>query len=371
MRILLAICISFVATTLFAQHYYLFAGTYTSGKSKGIYVYDFDATNGQVKWVSNTDSSANPSFLTLAPDGKHLYAVNEVSRQQAGFVAAYSFDPGTGKLSFINKQSSGSENPCHVSITQNGKWLAVANYTGGSLAVFPINTDGSIEPFTQHIIHTGKGINPQRQEKPHVHSVFFSPDNTFLLSPDLGLDQVYVYQFKKGDNKPLTPAPVPYAATEPGTGPRHLEFSSNGRFVYLVEELGGAVSVFTYHDGILKPIQRIFTHPDDYKGQPGSADIHLSPDGKFLYASNRGDENNLAIFSVAASTGKLTLAGYQSTGGEQPRNFMIDPTGKYLLVAHQKTSNIVIFKRDATSGLLQKTNEFEIPNAVCLKMLPR
>ena len=371
MRLLLSFCFVLVSLCLTAQNYYLFIGTYTSGGSKGIYVYEFNSKTGETKWVSNTDSAANPSFLTIAPDGKHIYAVNEISRAQAGLVAAYAFDPASGKLTLINRQSSGSENPCHITITKNGKWLAVANYTGGSLATFPVNADGSIQPFSQHIIHEGKGVNPQRQEKAHVHSVFFSPDEKFLFTPDLGLDQITAYQFNPNNKQPLIPAPVPYTVSEPGTGPRHIEFSPNGKIMYVIEEMGGTVSVYHYSNGVAKPVQRIATHPADYKGQPGSADIHISPDGKFLYASNRGDENNLAIFSVAAD-GKLSTVGYQSTLGMQPRNFMIDPTGKFLLVANQKSSNIVIYKRDPGTGLLQALpKQLEIPNPVCLKMLAK
>lgn len=371
MRLLLSFCFSLVSLCISAQNYYLFIGTYTSGGSKGIYVYDFNSQTGVARWVSNTDSSANPSFLTIAPDGKHLYAVNEVSRSQAGLVAAYAFNSKTGKLSFINQQSSGSENPCHISISQNGKWLAVANYTGGSLAAFPVNADGSIKPFAQHIIHSGKGVNPDRQEKAHVHSVFFSPDEKFLFSPDLGTDQVYAYQFNPNDAKPLKPAPVPYITTTPGSGPRHIDFSPGGKYMYLIEEMGGSVNAYAYHNGITKYIQRIATHPANYKGQPGNADIHISPDGKFLYASNRGDENNIAIFSINAA-GKLTTLGYQSTMGVQPRNFMIDPTGNFLLAANQKTNNIVVFKRNKATGLLQALpKQIEIPSPVCLKMLAK
>lgn len=370
MRYLLAICICLCIVSVSAQDFYLFVGTYTSGKSKGIYVYKFNSRNGEVQWVSNTDSAANPSFLTVAPDGKHLYAVNEVSRSQAGLVAAYDFDPAAGKLSFINQQSSGSENPCHISITKNGKWVAVANYSGGSLSVFPVKNDGSLQPFAQHIIHKGKSINTQRQEMPHVHSAFFSPDEKFLVTPDLGTDKVNVYRFNNKAAKPLQPATTPFIAIEAGNGPRHLDFSPDGKYMYVLEEMGGTVSVHSYTNGTAKFIQRMATHPEAFKGQPGSADIHLSPDGKFLYASNRGEENNLAIFSVNTSTGKLTSVGYQSTEGLQPRNFMIDPTGQFLLVANQKTNNIVVFKRDQRTGLLQKTlQRIEVPNPVCLKML--
>lgn len=372
MRLLFTTCMAFFALTLSAQNFYLFVGTYTSGKSKGIYVYQFNTNTGELQWVSNTDSSSNPSFLAIAPDGKHIYAVNEVSRNEAGLVTSYAFDAQTGKLRFVNQQSSGSENPCHISITKNGKWLAVANYTGGSLASFPINPDGSVEPFAQHIVHTGKSVNPTRQEKPHVHSVFFSPDEKFLFTPDLGTDKLNAYQFNQQSKKPLKPAPVPFTMADPGSGPRHLDFSPNGKFLYLIEEMSGSVTVYGYNNGITKRIQKMATHPADYKGQPGSADIHVSPDGKFLYASNRGDENNLAIFSIDALTGKLTSVGYQSTMGIQPRNFMIDPTGKFLLVANQKTNNIVIFRRDMSTGLLQQTlQQIEVPSPVCLKMLAK
>lgn len=371
MRLLLTFCFALVSLCLSAQNYYLFIGTYTSGGSKGIYVYNFNSQTGEAKWVSNTDSAANPSFLTIAPDGKHIYAVNEISRAQAGLVAAYTFDPASGKLNLINRVSSGSENPCHISITKNGKWLAVANYTGGSLATFPVNADGSIQPFAQHIIHNGKSVNPDRQEKAHVHSVFFSPDEKYLFTPDLGMDEVTSYQFNPNNKEPLSPAAKPLVNAEPGSGPRHLDFSPNGKFMYVIEEMGGSVSAYAYNNGIAKKIQRIATHPADYEGQPGSADIHISPDGKFLYASNRGDENNIAIFSVATD-GKLTSVGYQSTMGMQPRNFMIDPTGNFLLAANQKTSNIVIYKRDKATGLLTALpKQLEIPNPVCLKMLAK
>ncbi len=371
MRTLLALCICFSMSSAAAQHYFLLVGTYTAGNSKGIYVYDFDAATGQLHWVSNTDSAANPSFLTIAPDGKHIYAVNEVNRQQTGYVAAYDFNPANGKLTFINRVPSGSENPCHISITKDGKWLAVANYSGGSLAMLPVNPDGSVAPLAQHIVHTGKGTHPTRQDKPHVHSVFFSRDEKYLLSPDLGLDQVGIYQFNKTAALPLTPASQRYADCLPASGPRHLDFSADGKKVYLLEELAGAVTVFNYHEGTLTPIQHMNTHADSYKGQPGSADIHLSPDGKFLYASNRGEENNIAVFAVSRPGGYIKLIHLQPSGGEQPRNFMIDPTGKYLLAANQKTGNIVVFQRNKTNGSLKKINEIAVPNPVCLKMLKK
>lgn len=364
-------CFCFALQAVAGQDYYLFIGTYTSGKSKGIYVYDFNARSGELKWVSNTDSAANPSFLTVAPDGRHIYAVNEISRSMAGLVAAYDFDPQSGQLHLINRQSSGSENPCHISITKDGKWLAVANYTGGSLAMFPVNADGSVAPYAQHIVHSGSGTNPQRQEKPHVHSVFFSPDEKFLFSPDLGLDKIFIYPFQPSAKKPLNEASARFIAAVPGAGPRHLDFSPDGKYMYMIEEMGGEVNAYTYSHGAVKQFQRIPAHPANFKGQPGSADIHVSPDGKFLYASNRGDENNIAIYSINPANGVLKAAGYQSTGGSGPRNFMIDPTGHFLLVGNQKTDNLLVFKRDMSTGLLTKISELNIPSPVCLKMLAK
>lgn len=370
MRLLFAAFLFSLVLQAPAQDHYLFIGTYTNTGSKGIYVYKFDSNTGELSWVSNTDSSANPSFLAVTADGKYLYAVNEVSRDRSGFVASYAFDAANGKLSFLNKQSSGSENPCHVSVTKDGKWVAVANYTGGSLAMLPVNTDGSLQPFAQHLVHEGKGFNPQRQEKPHVHSVFFSPEEKYLFSPDLGLDMISIYKFDGAAKEPLQPAANPQVATQPGAGPRHLEFSPGGKYMYVLEELGGAIDVYGYNDGEATFIQRVPTHPSDYKGQPGSADIHVSPDGKFLYASNRGDENNIAIYAINPVNGMIANLGYQSTLGTGPRNFMIDPSGNFLLVANQKTNNIVIFRRNKFTGMLSETGkQLEIPSPVCLKML--
>ena len=362
----------FFSILVFAQDYYLFVGTYTSGASKGIYVYHFNSKTGKTDWVSNTDSSSNPSFLAISPNGKFVYAVNEVSRKQAGLISAYAFDPKTGKLKYINQTSSGSENPCHISISKNGKWVLTANYSGGSLAALPVNTDGSIAAFTQHIVHQGKGSNPTRQDMPHVHSVFLSPDEKFLLTPDLGTDKVNIYQFNQAAKHPLTAGTQPFIAIEPGSGPRHLDFSPNGKFVYVTEEMSGMVSVHRYQNGTTSFVERVATHPTDYKGQPGNADIHISADGKFLYASNRGKENNIAIFSIEASSGKLTALGYESTRGEGPRNFSIDPSGNFLLVANQLTNNVEIFHRDPTTGLLKHTgSSLQIPNPVCLKVLKK
>jgi 6-phosphogluconolactonase len=372
MRSLLATILLALTITASAQEYYLFVGTYTTGRSKGIYVFKFNSKNGELQWVSNTDSSANPSFLAVSSNGKYVYAVNETGGEQPGRVSAFAFDNSEGKLSFLNQQLTGGDHPCFVTTDPGGKWVVVGNYSGGNLSAFPINKDGTLAPYSQLVQHKGSSANKQRQEKAHVHATFFSPDHQYILAPDLGMDKVMVYQFNAASKKPLTPAPVPYAASAPGSGPRHLTFHPNQKYVYLLEEMSGTVKAFQYNRGTLKSFQSIATHPAGFTGQPGSADIHISPDGKFLYASNRGDENNLAIFSINPSTGKLASVGYQPVRGAQPRNFIIDPTGRYLLVANQKTNNIVIYKRDMQTGLLQATlQQVDVPNPVCLQMLAK
>jgi 6-phosphogluconolactonase len=369
MRFLLACFLICFTASLPAQEYYLFVGTYTSGKSKGIYVYRFNEKTGEMSTVSHTDSASNPSFLVPSPDGKYLYAVNENAGSRSGGVSAYSFDKTTGALKLLNQVASGGDDPCHVSITHNGKWLTVANYSGGSLSVFPIRANGSLLPYTQLIQHKGKSVNSTRQEKAHVHASFFSPDEKLLLATDLGMDEVTLYPFRQNLSKPLQTNDAPVIKIHAGGGPRHLTFSPDGKFLYIMEEMGGSVDVYKYQQGRTQFMQRIASHPDNYNGQPGSADIHISPDGKFLYASNRGNENNIAIFSILPD-GRLKAAGYQSADGNGPRNFMIDPEGNFLLVANQQTNNIVVFRRNKEDGsLLPTLQQINVPNPVCLKLL--
>ncbi len=370
MKTKLTVLLLVINTVGFAQSFYLFVGTYTNKGSKGIYVYRFDAATGKATWVSNTENVVNPSYLAIAPNNKHIYAVTETAKENAGSISSFAFNKSSGQLSFVNKQPSGGDNPCYVAVHQNNRWLVLGNYSGGSLSAYPINSDGSLQPFSQNIQHTGSSVNKTRQDKPHVHCTVFSPDYKYLYTPDLGLDKVMIYGFNAKDEKPLSTASQSYAASEPGMGPRHITFHPNKKFAYLIEEMGGTVVAYKYNKGNLSFIQRIATHPADFKGSIGSADIHVSPDGNFLYASNRGDENNIAIFSVNKKTGALTSAGYQPVLGKTPRNFMIDPTGQYLLVANQATDNIVIFKRDRKTGLLNATgDEIKIPTPVCLKMM--
>jgi len=352
-----------------AQTFTLFVGTYTGSGSKGIYVYRFKASTGKAEWVSNTDSAENPSYLAISKNGKYVYAINETGGNKPGHISSYSFDKNAGKLNYINSQLSGGDHPCYVSVTKNNKWVAIANYSGGSAAVYPVNKNGALEPSAQFIQDTGSSANKSRQEKPHVHAAVFSPDERFLFTPDLGTDKVMIYSFNQSAKQPLTPANPSFAKIAPGNGPRHLTFHPNQKFAYVIEEISGTVSAFKYNNGNLQFMQRLITHPKNYKGEIGSADIHLSPDGKFLYASNRGGENSITIFSVNPVTGKLVLKGYQSTMGKTPRNFMVDPTGNFLLAANQDSDNIIVFKRNKQTGVLHKTDEIKVPKPVCLKMI--
>jgi 6-phosphogluconolactonase len=350
--------------------FHLLVGTYTEKESKGIYVYQFDANAGTLKYVSVAGGVTNPSYLVVAPGNKTVYAVNEGGKE-SGEVSAFAFDGSKGQLTLLNKELSGGAGPCYINTDVAGKNVVVGNYSGGTLSVLKILSDGKVSAPLQTIVHNGSSVNKQRQEKAHVHCVEFSPDQQYLFVPDLGIDQVKIYKYNAAAAKPLTPATPAFAALPPGAGPRHIVFHNNGKWAYVIHELDGKVTAFNYAQGKLSEMQTITMLPDNFKGTISGADIHVSPDGKFLYASNRGDLNNIVIYAIDAGNGKLRYVGQHSSQGKVPRNFMIDPTGKYLLVANQNTDNVVVLKRDLTSGLLTPTgHEVKVSMPVCLKMIP-
>jgi 6-phosphogluconolactonase len=352
---------------------YLIIGTYTSESSEGIYVYKFNTETGDNSFASSAKAS-NPSFLTISPDQKYVYAVNENADSTrftiTGHVAAFSFNKTTGRLNFINKQESGGKHPCYITIDKTGKWVFVGNYSSGSLAVLPVRSDGGLNVATQTINHEGSSVVSDRQEAPHVHATFLNPNNKVLYVPDLGIDKVMIYNFdiKKGELKSAT---NPFVITEPGAGPRHIDIHPNRKYAYLMEELTGSISVYKIgKDGFLSLLQNISGLPRDFNGAIGSADIHVSPDGRFLYCSNRGESNTIGILSINPSNGMLVWIDDQSTLGKTPRNFSLDPTGNFLLVANQNSDNIVIFKRDKQTGLLTDTGKrINVSKPVCLKWL--
>lgn len=319
MRFLLLLSILLLSLSGIAQKSYLFVGTYTEkNDSKGIYVYQFDNATGDARPVSSVFTE-NPSYLAIAPGGNFVYSVNETHGDKPGGVSAFSFDGKSGKLKFIDKQESGGDDPCYVSVDAHRKWLMVANYSGGDLAALPIQSDGSLLARTQTIQHTGTGPNKQRQEKAHVHSVTFSPGEKFLLAADLGMDELSIYRFDAiATSEPLKISRDSIVHMQPGSGPRHICFAPGKPYVYLINELAGTVDVYLFNDGHLTSLQHISSHPEGYTGGIGSADIHISPNGKFLYASNRGDANSIAIYSIDAATGRLQIKGFQSTKGRRP-----------------------------------------------------
>lgn len=352
-----------------AQTNKLVVGTYTEGKSEGIYIYDFDSKTGDSKFLSATKSS-NPSFLVVSPDKKYLYAVNEDadSLNNGGKVSAFQFDKKKEHLAFINQQPSGGNHPCYVTIDKTGKWVVAANYSGGSFSTLKINKDGSISVPKNIISHKGKSVNKERQEKAHVHQALLSADNKYLLTADLGIDKIMVYRFNSSFGSATVKADA-MTSISAGSGPRHLAFHPTAKFVYLTEELTGTVGAFSFDKitGKLKLLQTISAVPEDYKGTLSGADIHVSPDGKFLYASNRGELNNLVIYKINQATGILSVVGFQSTLGIKPRNFNFDPTGNLLLVANEDSDNISIFSVNHETGLLTDTGKsITVPNPVCL-----
>jgi 6-phosphogluconolactonase len=366
----IALLAVFLLASCSSKKYYLFIGTYTNTTSKGIYIYDFNSETGEAKWLWNTDSVTNPSYLTISQDQKYVYAVNETNGANAGRVTAYSFDKKNPSLHFINTTASGGDDPCYLATTSDNKWLTVANYSSGTATVFPINEDGSVKPYSQ-LIYDSVYKEPGETATPHVHETVFSPDEKYLITPDLGLDKLIVYQFDHSNEKPLVLTSQTFAISPKGTGPRHVVFSQNKKLLYLLHEMGGSVTVYDYDNGQLKQKQDIATAPEGFSGKIDGAEIRISPDGKFLYASDRGDLNQIVIFSIDPGSGKLTLEGTQSTFGLHPRDFMIDPTGNFLLAANQDSESIVIFKRDKETGLLTNTGkQIHIPRPVCLQMIP-
>jgi 6-phosphogluconolactonase len=361
-----ATILSFLFLIAPAQHY-LITGTYTSGKSEGIYVYKFNSSDGSHEAVSHIKTS-NPSFVAVSPDEKFVYAVQEdaASNGKGGEISAFSFNRQTGKLGYINRQPTGGDHPCYVAVDRTGSWVAAGNYSSGSLTIFPVKQDGGLGIASSHIQHEGSGINRERQLKPHVHCTMFSSDNKFLFVPDLGIDKVMIYAFDDKTGK-LTPAKQPFAMSTGGAGPRHLSFHPSNKYAYLIEEMSGTVVVYKYKNGKLKNLQRISTMPDT--GNAGSADIHVSPDGRFLYASNRANANSIAIFRIKKN-GTLADVGHQSTLGRTPRNFSLDPSGNFLLVANQNSDEIVVFKRNVETGLLTDTQQrIKVGEPVCLKWI--
>ena len=343
----------------------LYVGTYTSGQSEGIYIYKMDQLTGALKRTGSIRSE-NPSFLTIDPARRFLYAVNETP---TGAVSAFRIDPATRQLTSINQQPSEGADPCFVMVDQRGKSLLLANYTGGNVAVLPIKTDGSLGAAIDVKQHEGSGPREQ-QKSAHAHSIKLDRANRFAVSADLGSDKVMIYRFDPLTRK-LAPAQQPSATLHPGAGPRHLAFHPNGKYLYVINELDSSLTSFKYDalQGTLTPFESVSTLPRDFSGKSYCADVHVSKSGRFLYGSNRG-HNSIVVFAIDPQTARLNLVEHVSTEGKWPRNFTIDPSGRFLLVANQHTDNVVVFRIDAQTGRLTPTGTVEqIPVPVCLQFL--
>ena len=319
--------------------YIAYVGTYTSKTtSKGIYAYHFDAEKGQLSPLGAPTESADPSFVAVHPNGKYLYAVNEIGNFNGGTggaVSAFAIDAKTGALKFLNQVPTRGAGPCHVSLDKTGNYVLVANYDGGSIASFPVHDDGTLGTVSGFVQHSGSGPDKERQEGPHAHWIGTSPDNRFALAADLGLDQILVYGFDSSKGL-FTPLLSGFAKVKPGAGPRHLTFSPNGKFAYVLSEMDSSVTVFSYQTktGGLTFLQNLSTLPQDFSGPKQAAEIAVHPSGKFLYTSNRGHDS-IAVFAIDEKKGTLKSLGQVLTGGKTPRHFAIDPTGTYLLAENQ------------------------------------
>ncbi|RYF85098.1 MAG: lactonase family protein, partial [Chitinophagaceae bacterium] len=333
-------------------------------------VYNFNVKTGDFTFKTNAPGIANPSYLAISKNGKKVYSVSEAGRGK-GSISAFTFDASSGELKLINSVRSGGDGPCYVEVDNDDQFVFSGNYSGGTLAAIRVNDDGSLDSSIQVIKHQGTSINKDNQSKPHVHCTVLSPDNKYLMVADLGTDKVHTYRFNRRQEAPLSPADPAYVSATPGAGPRHLTFHPNGKFVYVVNELDGSVTAYSYAEGKLTPMHSLTMLKEGYKGTIEGADIHCSPDGKFLYASNREESNEILIYAIGKD-GKLKYAGRQSTLGKAPRNFVIDPTGKFVLVGNQNSDEVVIFKRNAKTGLLTDTGKrISVGMPVCLKFVKK
>ena len=352
----------------------VYLGTYTGTKSQGIYVSRFDPETGHLATPELAAEAKNPSFLALHPSHQFLYAVGEVEDfggNRAGSVSAYSIDKASGKLTLLNQQPSGGTSPCHLVVDVTGKCLLVANYGNGSIAALPIRADGTLDQPSATIQHQGSSVNRQRQTGPHAHFITTDVANRFAFCCDLGLDKVLIYRLDL-NRVSLVPNDPPSVSVKPGAGPRHLAFHPNGRFAYVINEMGSTLTAFVYDPdrGKLTELQTVSTPPQTFNGPNSCAEVQLHPSGNFVYASNRGHDS-IAIFGIASKTGKLTPLGHEPTQGKTPRHFGLAPDGKWLLAENQDSDTIMVFRVDAGSGKLILTEQpIPAPSPVCLVFVP-
>lgn len=360
----------------------VYVGTYTtretfvSGRAEGIYAFRFDPATGALSPAHTSSAVVNPSYLAIHPSRRYLYSVNEVyspegATEPGGGVSSFAIDQESGALTFLNRQASHGGAPCHLVVDQSGKFVLVANYSTGSIALLPIQDDGSLASASDVVQHAGSSVNPQRQQGPHAHSINLDRANRFALVCDLGLDKILTYRLDAATAK-LVPHDTPWAEARAGAGPRHLDVHPNGRYAYVINELDSTIDAFAYDAaaGTLRCVQSLSTLPEDFSGRSHCADVHVHPNGRFVYGSNRG-HNSIAVFAIDAASGQLTAMGHTSTQGKTPRNFTLDPTGQFLLAANQDSDTIVTFRVDPERGTLTPAGPVTTaPTPVCIKFMP-
>jgi 6-phosphogluconolactonase len=355
-----------------AGKYWVFVGTYTNGQSKGIYRMVLDPASGKLSEPTLAARAKDPSFLAIHPTGKFLYAVNEgPGPARGGGVTSYALDPKTGSLTELNQESTIGDGPCHLTVDSTGKFVLVANYGGGSVAMLPVLGDGRLGPACDFVQHKGKVFDPKRQGTPHAHSVNIDKANRFAVVADLGLDRLFVYKLDP-EAKKISPNTPSSTKVKDRSGPRHFAFHPDGQHAYVINEIDCTVTAFDYDadHGTLKATQTLPTMPIPVEPKHSTAEIVVHPSGRFLYGSNRGHDS-VAVYSIEPATGQLKLVEIESTRGKTPRNFAIDPTGSYLLAENMGSGTIVVFKIDSTTGALEPTGQVvEIPSACCVKFLP-
>src|SRR5512143_1482829 len=371
----LLLVVALASAVVFAAEkpFTVYVGTYTDGTSRGIYRFTFDPAAGTASEPVLAAQAQSPSFLALHPSGRFLYAVGEIDSfkgAKTGAVSAFAIDPNTGDLKLLNQQASQGTGPTHLVVDKAGRNVLVANYGGGNVVVLPIAADGTLKPVSSNQAHQGSGPNKRRQERPHAHGIYLDPAEHFALAPDLGADRVFVYRF---DAAKGTLEPHGAGTPEPGSGPRHLAFHPNGRSVYVINELTSTITVFAWdaEKGALTSRQTISCLPAGFSGTSWTAEVAVSPDGRFVYGSNRGDDS-LAVFAVDPATGKLTAKGHMPVGGKNPRHFTIDPTGLFILAGHQASGTIGVLRRDAATGTASLVGTpVKVDKPVCLLFVPQ
>ena len=345
----------------------VYFGTHTAGPGKGFSVSHFDTVTGALSKPEFLLETPAPAYFVIAPGGRRLYSCNST-----GFVSAYAIDPATAQLKLINQKPSGGGDPSYISLDRTGHYVLVANFASGNVAVWALDPNGSLGERTAFVQHKDSSVNPQQQLQAHAHSIRVDPTNRFALAGDTGLDRLFVYKFNVKDGS-LTANDPPFVKAAPGANPRHVAFHPNGRWLYVLTEAGSTIMLFNWDTkrGALSEVQTVSTLPKDFQGKSACAEIQVHPSGRFVYASNRG-RDSIAVFSVDAKTGRLTLIQDVPSGGKTPRNFDMDPTAHWLLVTNHDSNTAMVFRIDQQTGKLTPAGQpVDVPSPYCPRFLAR